>query len=263
MTTSSSTPRSGASHRTSIRLTALGAVLASASLLAACNPGQVGTVNSADASPTAVESVVHNNMDGGHMDMSHGGPNHRTPIPRTASQVALYQAMQNLWQQHMEWTYAAVVAFATDSPSFPATADRLLENQVDIGSAVKPFYGDAAGDQLTQLLQDHINGAVAILVAAKAGDRNAMNAAVTAEYANAKAVGDFLATANPRNWRTSDMEAMMKTHIDQTLVYATDLLQGNYAQGITDYGKAEAHMIDMGNMLSAGIVNQFPRQFRK
>jgi hypothetical protein len=66
---------------------------------------------------------------------------------------------------------------AVDSPGFPATADRLLQNQVDIGNAVRPFYGDAAADQLTTLLQEHISGAVAVLTAAKAGDSDALNQA--------------------------------------------------------------------------------------
>jgi hypothetical protein len=248
-------PSTRSHHRTSLRILATGVVVVvSGGLIAACGSGPGAQAEAAGAPAVAV--AAHEHSGAGHdMASSHG--------PRTASQVALYQAMQNLWQQHMEWTYAAVVAFAVDSPAFPATADRLLQNQVDIGDAVRPFYGDAAADQLTTLLQDHITGAVAILQAAKAGDSAAQDQAVTAEYANANAIGDFLAAANPANWAKADMEAMMTTHIDQTLVYATDLLTGDYAQGIADYGTAEAHMVEMGDMLSAGIVNQFPKQFKK
>jgi hypothetical protein len=229
-------------------------VVISGGLIAACGSGPGAQAEAAGAPPAAVATEAHTTT-GHQMTSSHG--------PRKASEVALYQAMQNLWQQHMEWTYAAVAAFAVDSPGFPATAERLLQNQVDIGNAVRPFYGDAAADQLTTLLQDHITGAVAILTAAKAGDSAAQDQAVTAEYANAKAIGDFLAAANPANWAKADMEAMMTTHIDQTLVYATDLLTGEYAQGIAHYGEAEAHMVEMGDMLSAGIVAQFPKQFTK
>ncbi len=253
MTTTRSTIRDNSRRRTPLRIGALGAaVVVSVGLLAACGSSQGAGEKAAAPAPTTVPSVAHTTTDD-HMTMPTG--------TRNASENALYQAMQNLWQQHMEWTYAAVAAIALDSPGTSATADRLLQNQVDIGNAVEPFYGKAAAKQLTTLLQDHITGAVAILTAAKAGDSVAQNKAVAAEYANAKQIGDFLAEANPTNWAKADMEAMLKTHIDQTLVYATDLLKGNYAQGIADYGKAEAHMIEMGDMLSAGVIAQFPDKF--
>ena len=67
----------------------------------------------------------------------------------------------------MTWTRLAIVTFAADHDGFDATAARLLQNQVDIGDAIKPFYGDAAGAQLTALLHDHIT------IAVKAGDTDA------------------------------------------------------------------------------------------
>jgi hypothetical protein len=180
---------------------------------------------------------------------------------RTSSETALYTAMRLLWAQHMEWTYATIAAFAADTKGLPATLDRLLANQADIGNAVKPFYGNEAGDALTKLLKAHINGAVPILVAAKAGRTGDLKKAVTAWYANAKAIGDFLAGANPA-WPKSEMESMMKLHIDQTLTYATAQLQGKYADSIAAYDEAEAHMQEMADMLSAGLVKQFPDKFR-
>ena len=104
-----------------------------------------------------------------------------------------------------------------------------------------------------------------VLSAAKAGDSDALNQAVTAEYANATAIGDFLADANPTNWPKADMEAMMATHIDQTLVYATDMLQGDYSQAIANYGLAEAHMVEMADMLSGDIRrwSEVPREEKR
>jgi hypothetical protein len=182
-------------------------------------------------------------------------------IGRTTSQSALYEAMQNLWSQHMEWTYAAITAFATGSPAFADTAARLLQNQVDIGNAIKPYYGDAAGEALAALLKTHILDVVAVLKGAKSGDKAAYTSAANDTYANANAIADFLSNANPKYWSDTDMRQMMKEHIDQTVVYASDQLGGKYADSIIAYGLAETHMIAMADMLSAGLTAAFPTKF--
>ena len=176
-----------------------------------------------------------------------------------AKQRDLYLAMRDLWSEHMQWTYATVTAFVSDSPGYDASVSRLLRNQQDIGNAIKPFYGKAAAKRLTALLTEHIELAVPVLVAAKGGDEDALNAAVADWYANARRVGGFLAKANPA-WKKT--RKMLKTHITQTIAYASDQLQGDYAKSIKDYDKAEHHMLMLADQLSAGIIEQFPGRFR-
>src|SRR5215471_16548102 len=148
------------------------------------------------------------------------------PAPKSPEQVAFHDQMRKLWEDHVTWTRLAIVTFADGSAGFGATAQRLLANQTDIGDAVKPFYGDAAGSQLTALLHDHITIAVELLQAAKAGDTAAFDDAKTRWYANADDIADFLAAANPRFWPQATMRAEMKTHLDQTLAEAADELAG-------------------------------------
>ena len=204
---------------------------------------------------------------GGEVPAAQAGDHGHTTVPSkamvsvkaAAKQRDLYLAMRDLWSQHMSWTYATVTAFVSDSPGFDASVNRLLQNQKDIGNAIKPFYGKAAGNKLTALLTEHIQLAVPVLVAAKNGDSDALNTAVANWYKNARQIGVFLAKANPA---LKSVPKMMRTHITQTVAYASDQLQGDYAKSIEDYDKAEDHMLMLADQLSAGIIKQFPGRFR-
>jgi hypothetical protein len=140
--------------------------------------------------------------------------------------------------------------------------ERLLDNQVDIGNAIKPFYGKAAGNKLTALLKQHILGAVDLAVAAKAGDQTKVAQASAAWNANGRQIADFLHSANPKHWPTKAMRKMMQVHLDQTLKEAVDRLNGRHAAEVRDYDAVHAHILEMADMLSEGIVEQFPARCR-
>jgi hypothetical protein len=179
-----------------------------------------------------------------------------------AKQLAFHDGMRKLWEDHITWTRLAIVSFAAGLPDLQATENRLLANQTDIGNAVKPYYGKAAGRRLTALLRQHILGAVAVLQAAKAGDQAATTKAVDDWYANADDIADYLHAANPHQWSRADMRAMMKTHLDETLREAQDRLAGHFAADVSDYDAVHRHILEMADMLSDGIMRQFPGRFR-
>jgi hypothetical protein len=180
----------------------------------------------------------------------------------TDKQAALHDGMRKLWEDHILWTRLAIISFAHDLPDLPATQDRLLRNQVDIGNAIKPYFGKAAGNQLTALLKEHILGAVELLKAAKAGDQALIKQRTAEWYANGNEIADFLHKANPRNWSRKALRRMMKGHLDQTLSEAVNRLTGKYAADIRDYDKIHEHILMMADTLSTGIIKQFPRRFR-
>jgi hypothetical protein len=184
------------------------------------------------------------------------------PTPRTAAQLALHDSMRQLWEDHVTWTRLAIVTFADGSGGFSASAARLLANQEDIGDAIKPFYGEAAGDQLTALLRDHITIAVEVLQAAKAGDTAAFEDATARWYANSDDIADFLAAANPRYWLQDTMRASMRHHLDQTLAEASDELTGRYTASVAVYDEIHLHILEMADLLSTGIMRQFPDKVR-
>ena len=180
----------------------------------------------------------------------------------TARQVAFHDQMRKLWEDHITWTRLAIVSFADGSAGFDATAARLLRNQSDIGDAIKPFYGRAAGNALTGLLEEHITIAVTLLQAAKAGDSAAAADASADWYANADDIADFVAAAHPRSWPRGAMREAMRMHLDQTLAEAQHELTGHYRASVKDYREIHAHILAMADTLSSGIMQAFPRRFR-
>jgi hypothetical protein len=189
---------------------------------------------------------------------------HATPsAPADSARAArLHDGMRKLWEDHITWTRLAIVSFAAGSPDLPATENRLLRNQSDIAAAIRPYYGAAASTKLRGLLRAHILGAVALLQAAKANDAAVLGKAHDAWYANGNDIADFLSSANPRNWPRGEMRSMMKTHLDETLKEAVDHLTGRFAADVADYDAVHRSILEMADMLSDGIVAQFPARFR-
>ena len=191
-------------------------------------------------------------------------PSTQAPISTSdaaTSQASLRTGMRKLWEDHITWTRLYIIAAEAGSPDTDATAQRLLQNQTDIGNAIKPLYGDAAGEQLTTLLRDHILTAGDLIAAAKAGDTATVATTKDKWYANADQIADFLSAANPINWPAAEMRTMMHDHLDNTLAEAVDHLQGNYTADIADYDKVHDQILHMADMLTNGIIAQYPENF--
>jgi hypothetical protein len=183
-----------------------------------------------------------------------------------ASREAFAAEMRKLWEDHITWTRLYIVSAATlpeQLPDIGPTADRLFANQADIGDAIAQFYGRPAGDQLTELLNEHIALAAEAIDAAKAGNDAGLEDALDRWYANADAIAEFLSAANPRNWPLAEMRAHMREHLDLTLAEAVARLQGDYAADIAAYDKVHLQILEMADMLSDGIIAQFPAAFAR
>ena len=201
-------------------------------------------------------------MSGIAIAMAPGTPQHdAVHAASRTSRATFHDAMRVLWVDHIVWTRMAIVSIVDDRPDQSFAVDRLLRNQDDIGDAIKPFYGDAAGDALTALLREHIVGAADLLGAAKTGV--GFEAAHAAWYANGAEIGAFLADANPRNWDRAEMQAMMADHLDLTLAEAVARLQGDYPADVAAYDEIHVQILHMADMLSDGIVAQFPGSFSR
>ena len=173
----------------------------------------------------------------------------------------LHQDMRKLWTDHTVWTRDYIVAAVEDRPDAPAAANRLMNNQEDIGNAIAAYYGQAAGQELTALLKQHIAIAVDVIKAAKAGDQAAQKQANDKWQQNAVDIATFLSHANP-NWPKDVLVNMMKMHLATTTDEVVARLNHDWEADVRAYDAVYNHVLMMADALSDGIVKQFPEKFK-
>jgi hypothetical protein len=127
--------------------------------------------------------------------------------------------------------------------------------------AIVPFYGRAAGRQLTGLLRRHILIAVRILGDVKSGDTAELKMGNAAWYANANRISAFLHAANPHHWPLGAPRTTMHRHLKLTTNEAVAELTGKFGASVQAYDQVEHEILGMADMRSTGIIAQFPGRF--
>jgi len=201
-------------------------------------------------------------LSGGHAMTAHAATAHQHDDGKKPNGVALRMDMRHLWEDHVTWTRLAIISLTTNSPDTQATVARLLQNQDDIGDAIKPYYGEAAGTQLSSLLRQHILIAADLIAAAMKGDQAAVTNEQALWTANADQIAEFLAAANPRFWPADEMKEMLHDHLRLTTNEVVARLQRDWATDVKTYDEIVDQALGMADMFSDGIIGQFPERFR-
>lgn len=186
-------------------------------------------------------------------------PTMRSPLTKSA--VELRTTMRVLWEDHIVYTRNYIISSLAKLPDAEAVASRLLRNQDDIGNAVMPFYGERAGKKLASLLRDHIVIATEVVKAAMDGKKDELTAAQAKWTANADQIATFLSGAN-KHWEKAKLEDMLHKHLDYTTQEAVSRLKADWAGNIAAYDKGHAHMLMFSDVLTEGLVAQFPDKFK-
>jgi hypothetical protein len=178
----------------------------------------------------------------------------------TQSVVDLRNAMRQLWEEHIVYTRGYITSALAGLDDTGKVAERLLRNQDDIGNAIKPIYGEEAGKKLAALLRDHILIAADIVTAAKAGDNDGVAKGEKRWTGNADDIAAFLSSANP-NWPLQTLKDMLYKHLAFTTTEVVSRIKKDWSSDIEAYDKGHAHMLMFADMLTDGIVKQFPKKF--
>jgi len=172
-------------------------------------------------------------------------------------------ALRDLWIGHVFWVRNVVEARFDNNDAAAAAAERqVVANAHAIAGAIEPFYGKAAGDKLTAELRQHILIAADLVAAAKAGDQAKLADAQARWEQNANGIASVLNSVNPRFWKLATMKAEMHLHLALTTEEAVARLNADWKADVAAYDRIHRHILHMSDLLSAGLVKQFPKRFR-
>lgn len=168
--------------------------------------------------------------------------------------------LRRLWADHAIWTRQYILAALGSTPDVHAAAGRLLKNQEHLGNAIVPYYGQAAGDGLTNLLKQHILIAVDLIAAAQSGDQVAFQREDQKWSANAEEIAAFLSGANP-NWPKKDVVDLLNLHLSLTKGEVVARLTGKWDEDAAAFDDIFTEIMTVSDTLSEGIIQQFPARF--
>lgn len=175
--------------------------------------------------------------------------------------VKLQLAEQKLWIDHVSWTRNFIVSDLSSLGDKDVVLQRLLKNQDEIGSSIKPYYGEEAGNKLSKLLREHIAIGGQVVDAAKNNNKDDLNKYNKLWYKNADEIADFLANANP-NWSDSQLKDMLHKHLEFVTDQVIARIKKDWSADVESYDKGEEHMIKFANTITEGIIKQYPDKFK-
>lgn len=183
----------------------------------------------------------------------------QNPCP-SQSAIQLKDDLRRLWIDHTIWTRNYIISALAGLKDQDKVLARLLKNQDDIGNAIKPYYGEAAGNKLAKLLREHILLAGKVVTAAKSGNQANLKKFNTEWYKNADDIAQFLSSANP-NWSNAELKDLLYTHLKFVTDEAVARIKKDWDADILTYDEGEDHIIKMADILAEGIIKQFPNKF--
>jgi hypothetical protein len=192
-----------------------------------------------------------------------GGPMNKPWLNQSLNkeqEVRLSNAMRMVWEQHVYWTRMTINSIAFDLPDIDAVTARLLQNAMDMGNLLKPFYGNRIAAKFSDLIREHLLIAADLVKAAKAGNRKAVVDAERRWYANGEEIAEFLSRINPFISR-AEFQEMFFEHLALTTKEALYILQNKFQSSIAVFNKIEEEALQMADTITNAIMRQFPRMF--
>ena len=189
-------------------------------------------------------------------------PKSATKRDTTITTEALRNYMHSVWEDNVTLTHNIMLCMVDNQPGVDDIANQLLENQNCLAYAIERFYGNHERRKFDRLLYANMLYSEDLMDATKKGRLAAFQKDEQKWKENANAISVFLNKVNPY-WKVNDFRALLYGQIQYYADEATALHQKNYVMAEDDYQRAYVSVETLADMLSDGIIHQFPEKFQE
>lgn len=176
------------------------------------------------------------------------------------AEAQLNRLLRTLWEQHVSWTRMTIISILEGLADEKYVTERLLRNAPEMASVFKKYYGERVASRLNQLLTNHLVIAAELVKAVKASNQQAAADAEKRWFANADEIAEFLSSINPF-WSEEEWMKMLHKHLRLIMDEVKYQLSKQYKLSIEAYDKNEQQALEMADVMTQGIVKQFPNMF--
>lgn len=179
------------------------------------------------------------------------GGNHNHP-----EEMDLNNDMRQSWSNHNFWTTMFMTSLFNALENTNAVQKRLMQTPEDIAAVFEKFYSQPMSNQLKQLLTQHVQLAGELMAAMQNNSMDRVEQVEMQLNQNADQIARMLANANSK-YDYEDLRRMLRMHVDLLKKTMMADLNGEYEETVRLVDENEAHLMNMADALTAGLVEQF------
>jgi hypothetical protein len=172
---------------------------------------------------------------------------------------AFESAVEKLWNHYSKYSKSLMISILSGLEDAEAVKARLLKITEDLGSAIIPYYGEAAAAELTRLLKDRVNKSVDVFKAIKE-QRNTIDLEAGLD-ANSDALATFLDMADSYNWPKATVLSVLKAQSANSIAQARARFAKDWISDIAANDASCEITYALADTFSSGIINKFPESF--
>lgn len=169
--------------------------------------------------------------------------------------------MNRLWIDNAFYTRQSILCLTDRLPGTEETLARLMKNQEDMGVIFSKYYGRNEGEEYCQLISSNTSLVVRIIRSKNTSSTEDLEDAQKRLARNFNDILNYLVKLNPYLMK-KDLEPKL-TSIVFLMNNQIDLrINTTYDLDIQNFDKLLTESLDFSNILSEGIIRQFPKRFK-